>query len=238
MKNVVAIALVISELALLAIEFELPTAKLLDPGQLLVRPAWSYAAVVAPLMFVGAWLARRVIPWPGAATGAALVFMSFRAGTGLALDATGGVAIEPTLFFLPGAVLVDTVELKTHSSREVVRASEMLDRRFDTYMEVPVGDDPAELVATISGTHAKAKIRTGGVTSEAIPSSAQLLRFLLRCIENGVSFEESLMQNAAVKKAMSVVEVKAVLDPTTYAGRAGEIVDEVLAQQRKAGWID
>ena len=33
-------------------------------------------------------------------------------------------------------------------------------------------------------------------------------------------------------------EVKAVLDPTTYVGRAPEIVDEVLQQQRAAGWLN
>lgn len=57
-------------------------------------------------------------------------------------------------------------------------------------------------------------------------------------IENGVSFESALMQNAQVKQAMTAAELKAALDPTTYVGRAPEIVDEVLKQQRAAGWID
>jgi hypothetical protein len=88
-----------------------------------------------------------------------------------------------------GAVLVDTVELKTHSCRDVARASELLDRRFDTYMEVPVGDDPAELVAAISRTTAKAKIRTGGTTPDAFPSSAQVIRFAMRCVGHDVGFK-------------------------------------------------
>jgi len=57
-------------------------------------------------------------------------------------------------------------------------------------------------------------------------------------IENNISFEDALLQNAQVKKAMTLAEVKAVLDPTTYVGRAPEIVDEVLQQQRAAGWLD
>jgi adenylosuccinate lyase len=57
-------------------------------------------------------------------------------------------------------------------------------------------------------------------------------------IENGISFEEALMHNARVKKAMTVAEIKAVLDPTTYVGRAPEIVDEVLAQQREKDWLN
>jgi hypothetical protein len=84
---------------------------------------------------------------------------------------------------------VDTVELKTHTPRDVARASELLDRRFDTYMEVPVAEDPVELVAAISRTTAKAKIRTGGVTADAFPSSAQIVRFVRRCVENDVAFK-------------------------------------------------
>ena len=88
-----------------------------------------------------------------------------------------------------GAVLVDTVELKTHSPRDVSHASELLDRRFDTYMEIPILEDPAELLSAISHTTAKAKIRTGGVTSDAFPSSAHVARFIGRCIAHDVMFK-------------------------------------------------
>jgi hypothetical protein len=88
-----------------------------------------------------------------------------------------------------GAVLVDTVEIKTHSAREVERAWELLDRRFDTYMEVPVGEDPAEVIEAIAVTRAKAKIRTGGVTPDAFPTSGQVVRFLERCLAREVAFK-------------------------------------------------
>lgn len=88
-----------------------------------------------------------------------------------------------------GAVLVDTVELKAHSCRDVERASELLDRQFDTYMEIPVADDPADLLRAISQTRAKAKIRMGGVTQDAFPSTAQVARFADRCIRDGVGFK-------------------------------------------------
>lgn len=88
-----------------------------------------------------------------------------------------------------GAVIVDTVELKTHTVREIARASEMLDRRFDTYMEIPVADDPAELIDAISHTIAKAKIRTGGVTGDAFPPSHQVVRFVQRCLAHDVGFK-------------------------------------------------
>jgi hypothetical protein len=88
-----------------------------------------------------------------------------------------------------GAVHVDTVELKTYSVQDVSHAAELLDRRFDTYMEVPLAEDPATLLDGIALTHAKAKMRTGGLTPDAMPSPEQVLRFLTRCVERNVAFK-------------------------------------------------
>lgn len=87
-----------------------------------------------------------------------------------------------------GAVLVDTVELKAHAPRDVAHAGELLDRRFDTYMEIP-SDASADVLDAIASTTAKAKLRTGGVTPDAFPSSAQVVRFAARCIERDVAFK-------------------------------------------------
>ena len=57
-------------------------------------------------------------------------------------------------------------------------------------------------------------------------------------LENGISFDKALMADKRVRDAMSEQELKAALDPTTYVGRAPEIVDEVLAQVKKSGWLD
>jgi adenylosuccinate lyase len=57
-------------------------------------------------------------------------------------------------------------------------------------------------------------------------------------IENGVSFEKSLMESKQVRDALSAEELKAALDPTTYIGFAPEIVDRVLADQRANGWMN
>jgi hypothetical protein len=88
-----------------------------------------------------------------------------------------------------GAVHVDTVELKTHTPRDVAHAAELLDRNFVSYMEVPVAEDPAEMIAAIAETHGRAKIRTGGVTADAFPTSAQVVRFIARCVAHDVSFK-------------------------------------------------
>ncbi|HET9453624.1 MAG TPA: hypothetical protein VFO66_04985 [Gemmatimonadaceae bacterium] len=88
-----------------------------------------------------------------------------------------------------GAALVDTVELKAHSVQDVAHAAGVVQRQFDTYMEIPVAEDPAELVAAIGTARAKAKIRTGGTTADAFPPTAQVIRFIARCIAHGVPFK-------------------------------------------------
>lgn len=88
-----------------------------------------------------------------------------------------------------GAALVDTVELKAHSVHDVAHASGILQRQFDTYMEIPVAEDPGALVAAIGAARAKAKIRTGGTTADAFPPAPQVVRFIARCIEHGVHFK-------------------------------------------------
>ena len=88
-----------------------------------------------------------------------------------------------------GAALVDTVELKAHSVQDVAHASGVVQRQFDTFMEIPVAEDPADLVAAIGTAHAKAKIRTGGTTADAFHSTAQVIRFIARCIAHGVAFK-------------------------------------------------
>jgi adenylosuccinate lyase len=55
-------------------------------------------------------------------------------------------------------------------------------------------------------------------------------------IENGITFERSLMENRSVREALSADELRAALDPTTYIGRAPEIVESVLAREK--AWLE
>jgi adenylosuccinate lyase len=57
-------------------------------------------------------------------------------------------------------------------------------------------------------------------------------------IEHGIRFEQALLRNARVAAALPAVELRRLLDPTTYVGLAPQIVDNVLAQTRKDGWLD
>jgi adenylosuccinate lyase len=55
-------------------------------------------------------------------------------------------------------------------------------------------------------------------------------------IENGITFERSLMENDRVRNALTADELKAALDPAKYLGHAETIVDRVLKEQN-AGWL-
>jgi hypothetical protein len=87
-----------------------------------------------------------------------------------------------------GAVHVDTVELQAARVADV-RAAEPSIAGFDAFIEVPVADDPDVLIANIGDIGAKAKIRTGGLTPEAIPGARHIVRFMRRCTERGVPFK-------------------------------------------------
>lgn len=87
-----------------------------------------------------------------------------------------------------GAVYVDTVELKA-SDPDQIAGAETLISGFDAYVEVPVLEDPGPLVGAIAGIGAKAKIRTGGVTPEAIPGARHVVRFMRACLQRGVAFK-------------------------------------------------
>jgi adenylosuccinate lyase len=57
-------------------------------------------------------------------------------------------------------------------------------------------------------------------------------------IEHGVTFEQALLENSRVRDAMNAEELRATLDPTTYTGHAEQIVERVLAEQKRSGWLD
>ncbi len=87
-----------------------------------------------------------------------------------------------------GAVHVDTVELRATRPDEIVAVGEFVGG-YDAFVEVPVVEDPGPLIAAIGEIGAKAKIRTGGLTPDAIPGPRHVVRFLRRCLEHEVAFK-------------------------------------------------
>lgn len=59
----------------------------------------------------------------------------------------------------------------------------------------------------------------------------------MKGIEAGITFKEALVQNKAIRGALSDAELETLLDPTTYVGESPEIVDQVLADIKAGGRI-
>lgn len=84
---------------------------------------------------------------------------------------------------------IDTIELRADTPGQVESAARRIPEDLTAYFEIPVRDDPAELVSAIAATGQRAKIRTGGVTPDAFPEAADIVRFLSRCAEHNAAFK-------------------------------------------------
>jgi hypothetical protein len=113
---------------------------------------------------------------------------SWRCAALLGTDLTADLEQIRAFNDLTGAA-VDTVEVKATSERSVGELMGRLPHGLTAYFEVPIDRDPVELVSAIGRSGGRAKVRTGGVTQDAFPSTAHLLRFIRRCTGTGVPFK-------------------------------------------------
>jgi hypothetical protein len=88
-----------------------------------------------------------------------------------------------------GGAVVDTIEVKASSVPAVEETVSQIPRHLQAYVEIPIEEDPAELIAAIGRQGARAKVRTGGVTREAFPRSTEVVRFMARCIDANIAFK-------------------------------------------------
>lgn len=86
-------------------------------------------------------------------------------------------------------VKIDAVEIKADNPSEIERAAEILPAYLTPYFEIAPGGDLAEMVPVLFSTRQRAKIRTGGVTPAAIPSTADVARFIRTCLAANVPFK-------------------------------------------------
>ncbi len=80
-------------------------------------------------------------------------------------------------------LLVDTIEIKS-----VVTPSE-IPEQMTAYVEVPIDIDPRPVIEALAERGLRAKVRTGGITPDAFPTSADIARFLVACQRSSVPFK-------------------------------------------------
>ena len=88
----------------------------------------------------------------------------------------------------PGAVC-DVVEIKATNSPAIVEAALSLPSHVTAYFELPIEPHLPDLIGTLAVKGQGAKIRTGGVTVEAFPSSPDIVRFVRTCLAANVKFK-------------------------------------------------
>jgi hypothetical protein len=84
--------------------------------------------------------------------------------------------------------IIDAVELKADSAGAIDSALDQIGPHF-AFFEIPLSSDPKPLIEAMAGEGCGAKVRTGGVTADAIPTPAQLAHFIHCCAAAGVSFK-------------------------------------------------
>ncbi len=86
-------------------------------------------------------------------------------------------------------VVCDAIETKADKSWLIENIADVIPPNFAVYFEIPLGGDLADLVATLAINGQRAKIRTGGVTTDAFPKAEQIIRFMRTCLAANVPFK-------------------------------------------------
>jgi hypothetical protein len=113
------------------------------------------------------------------------------------ISALAGLDLEGDLAYIdefhrlravPG-MEVDTLEVKVDRVGSIPDAMRKIPDGLPLYFEIPLDRDPTELLRSLAAAGGRAKVRTGGVTVEAFPSTANLARFIHACIAANVPFK-------------------------------------------------
>jgi hypothetical protein len=85
--------------------------------------------------------------------------------------------------------VIDCIETKVTHADEVGPAHERTASATMTYYEVPFADDLPDMIDAIKTVGGRAKIRTGGLVKDALPSPDLITEFLIECADVGVAFK-------------------------------------------------
>ncbi len=88
----------------------------------------------------------------------------------------------------PGAV-IDVLEVQASTMSKIENTVKILPAGVTAYFEISMGESFVDLVTALAMQGQKAKIRTGGVTSDAFPSSRDVVRFVRTCMAANVPFK-------------------------------------------------
>ena len=88
-----------------------------------------------------------------------------------------------------GAFVVDSLEVKANTVSKIENTVDMMPDGVTAFFEIGLGQNFAELIATLAIDQQNAKLRTGGVTPDDFPRSRDIIRFVRTCLAGNVPFK-------------------------------------------------
>lgn len=85
--------------------------------------------------------------------------------------------------------ICDVLEVRANSVSKIENTVSGLVEGITAYFEIPTGGELTDLVAALAVRGQRAKIRTGGVTADAFPTAAEIIRFVRTCLAANVPFK-------------------------------------------------
>lgn len=87
------------------------------------------------------------------------------------------------------SIVCDVLEVKANTVSKLENTVSLLPEGLAAYFEIGVGDSFVDLVTALALLEQRAKIRTGGTTNDAFPSSREVIRFVRTCMAANVPFK-------------------------------------------------
>ena len=88
-----------------------------------------------------------------------------------------------------GRAVVDTLEVRADTIAELEQRVRSAPPGVTVYVEIPIAEDPTDLLAALGNLEGRAKVRTGGIVADAIPAVRDLARFIRIASDQGVPFK-------------------------------------------------
>lgn len=84
---------------------------------------------------------------------------------------------------------IDTLEIKVENAESIKESAKIIPPGITAYYEFPPDEILADFITALAIHKQRAKIRTGGVTTDAFPSTDAIIKFMRICIAANVPFK-------------------------------------------------
>lgn len=85
--------------------------------------------------------------------------------------------------------MVDVFEVKAQTADEIRALARVVPQNIKAYVEIPIENDPRDLISALAAVKLRAKMRTGGTVPGSIPATEHVARFMRACYAANVGFK-------------------------------------------------